>query len=137
MHYLGGSGSPMDMQFSEINTSSLRPSQFPKVQSELGKGCQEKSVQIDDRKPFTTSGDAFFTVGNITLPLQGTLNVQCDCSWRFQGVLKAFDDLYDFNPSTHRGWWGELTTTVGSMFPGKEFDIRIQGGKPVTEQGHL
>ena len=137
MHYLAGTGTAKYMQFSEIDTSSVKPSQFPKVKAELGKGCQQKRVQLDDRAPFTSSGDAFIIVGNITLRLQGTLSVECDCSWRFDGVLKSFNDRYDFNPSTHRSRFGEFSTKVGSMFPGAEFEVHIQGGKPISESGHL
>jgi RHS repeat-associated protein len=135
-HYLGGSGTALSMQFNEINTSSVRVTSFPQVQSELKKGCGKRTVQIDSRSFFSTSGDAAETVGNITLRLQGSLTI-CGCNWSFEGTLKSFDDTYDFNRSTHRSFLGELSTTVGNYLPGKSYTIHIYGAKPISASGTI
>lgn len=135
-HYLGGSGTALSMQFNEINTSSVRVTRFLQVQSELKRGCGNRTVRIDSRSSYSTSGDAALTVGGITLRLQGTLTI-CGCNWSFEGNLRSFDDTYDFNPSTHRSLLGELLTTVGNNLPGKTYTINILGEKPVSTSGTL
>lgn len=135
-HYFGGSGAALSMDFNEINTSRVRVSRFPQVQTELKKGCGSRTTQIDSTSAYSTSGDAAATVGNITLRLQGTLKI-CGCNWSFEGNLKSFDDLYDFNRSTHRTMPGELSTAIGNIMPGKAYNIRISGEKQIISGGTL
>jgi len=135
-HYLGGSGTALTMQFNEISTSSVRVTSFPQVHSELKRGCGSRTVKIDSRSGFSTSGDAAATVGSITLRLQGTLTI-CGCSWSFDGALKSFDDIYDFNRATHRSRLGELSTAVGNYLPGRSYTIHILGEKPISASGTL
>jgi hypothetical protein len=125
------------MQFSEINTSSVRCPDFPQVKSAIGGGCEAQTIQIDDSKAFATSGDAALTVGNITLRLQGTLTIGCDCTWSFSGTLKSYNDRYDFNASSHRSAIGEALTTFGRNIPGVDFDINILGSKSISESGKV
>ena len=59
------------------------------------------------------------------------------CSWSFDGTFKSFDDYYDFNKSTHRGWLAEILTALGRNTPGKSHWIEIRGEKPVKENGTI
>lgn len=137
-HYRGGSGRSLRISFLHIDTSSVRPSQFPAIKKYIapGKSCLNQTIQIENATlPFTTSGDQFYFLGNITLKLEGTLITREDCSWEFKGTLKAFDDLYDFNPSNHRGTFGEILTRLGARSPGTKYYIQIRGEKLISEKG--
>jgi hypothetical protein len=61
--------------------------------------CKAGTYNIDDKLPFPTTGDASNFLGRITLRLQGTITMNCDCSECFNGTLGAYQDTYDFNPS--------------------------------------
>lgn len=76
-------------------------------------------------------------VGNVSLKLEGTLEIKTDCTWTFAGTLKCFDDLYDFNASTHRSAIGEWLTSIGRETKGKPFYVEIRGEKAITESGTL
>lgn len=134
-HYIAGSGTPLDLQFSEINTPNVNATYFPQVQDLLNSG-QSGQYIIDTRMPYTTS-NTFEILGNITLRLQGTLTIDESGSWSFNGTLKSFNDVYDFNWSTHRIWWAELLTRAGGLLPGKPYDIDINGAKPLAAGGTL
>ncbi len=69
-HYIDGTGTPLGMGFDEIDTSSVRPSQFSQVRGVLSGGCGTRVVSINDTRSFSTSGDAALTVGYITLRLR-------------------------------------------------------------------
>ena len=57
------------------------------------------------------------------------------CEFNFRGTLKAFDDVFDFNPSTHRSVLGEAATAVGRAIPGTPFTIEIRGDKSLIDTG--
>ena len=125
------------MSFSDIDTSDVKASQFTKVQTEIKGSRNERTVKIDDKLPFGTSGDQMLFLGNITLRLQGDFKVKPGCVWEFKGTLKSYDDVYDFNQSTHRNPVAELLTTFGRNTPGKLFDIEIRGSKQIEETGKI
>ncbi|MBK9340539.1 MAG: lipid II-degrading bacteriocin [Rhodoferax sp.] len=110
-HYLGGTGTALDMDFSEIPTYFVKPTDFPKLNAAINGACFDQKISIDDRTAFA-SFMKWLTVGNITLRLQGTLIKKCDCSWNFSGHIKSFDDVYDFNESNHRSNVGEKPLSV-------------------------
>jgi RHS repeat-associated protein len=133
-HYLGGTGTALDMDFSEIPTPFVKPTDFPAVKAATNSACFDSTLKIDDRTAFA-SFVKWLTVGNITLRLQGTLTTKCDCSWSFSGNIKSFDDKYDFNASDHRNPVGEALTKVGRNIPGKVYSIRIKGAKSIFQEG--
>jgi hypothetical protein len=49
--------------------------------------------------------------------------------------LKSYDDLYDFNASTHRGIIGETLTKIGASTSGKPYWIEIRGPKEAKQNG--
>ena len=76
-------------------------------------------------------------LGNITLRLQGEFKVKPCHEWEFNGTLKSYDDVYDFNASKHRALLGELLTAFGRSTPGTPFDIQIRGAKQISETGRM
>ena len=133
-HYRSGTGTALDMDFSEIPTAFVKATDFPAVKAATNSACFDSTSKIDDKTGFT-SLVKWLTVGNIILRLQGTLTTKCDCSWSFSGFIKSYDDIYDFNASTHRFIIGETLTSIGRNISGKEYDIRIRGAKSISQQG--
>lgn len=136
-HYLGGSGTPLTMQFSEIDTSKVQLREFVQLQALLSGGCRDQVINVNSKSPFGTSGDAALTVGFISLNLKGTLFIHCDCKWEFQGSLSALDDFYNFNASTHRSRTGEILTSIGRAANGTPYVIHIQGTKGMYDDGRV
>jgi RHS repeat-associated protein len=145
-HFKGGTGTAKKMSFDDIDTSSIKSSEFPRVKDAIrdfkknpkpARTVQIKWTNKDDNLAFTTSGDQALFLGDISLKLEGDFVIKNDCTWEFKGPLKSFDDWYDFNASTHRGPLGELLTTLGRNTPGKPYWIEIRGSKQLSETGSM
>ena len=132
LHYLGGSGSAVSVPFSDVDTSSVKATNFSQVKAAIG-SCTPGTYPVNDVVGFSTGGDAALYLGNIVLKLDGDVTVNCDCSWCFHGTLAARPDVYDFNRSNHRTAAGEFSTLVGSFLPGKPYTINIVGSKPISQ----
>ena len=132
LHYMGGTGSAVSVPFNDIDTTSVKATNFSQVKPAIG-SCSPGSYPVNGVAGFSTGGDAALYLGNITLKLIGTVTVNCDCSWCFQGTLSAYPDVYDFNASNHRTPAGEFSTFVGSLLPGKPYTMNIVGSKPVNQ----
>jgi hypothetical protein len=132
------------MSFLEIDTSSVKPSHFKEVHDLINGAasacCTVKkasTIKIDAKRVFSTSGDQANFLGDITLRLQGEMRLDGNGKWSFKGTLRAYDDWYDFNASTHRKIIGEILTMIGRNTPGKPFWIEIRGEKPISEEGKV
>ncbi len=132
LHYMGGTGSAVSVPFNDVDTASVKATNFSQVKAAIG-SCSPGSYPVNGVAGFSTGGDAALYLGNITLKLIGTVTVNCDCSWCFQGTLSAYPDVYDFNASNHRTPAGEFSTFVGSLLPGKPYTMNIVGSKPVNQ----
>ncbi len=122
------------MSFGDINTSGVTASQFGQVSQAIQNG-RAGIYPINDRMGFQTVEQAN-SLGRITLGLQGTLMIFNDSvrSFSFRGTLRAFDDVYDANPS-NRDTAAELKTTVLRAIPGVPYDIQIRGCKDAYQSG--
>ncbi len=137
-HYLDGSQTPLSISFSDVDTASLRVESFRDVRQALSAPCcANQDVPIDSTAPFSTQGDEAYYLGYITIRLRGVVSLRRDCSWVFRGRISALDDIYDFNPSTHRTPGAEFLTWVGAQLPGKTFTISMTGSKPFGARGRL
>jgi RHS repeat-associated protein len=134
-HYRSGSGTPLRMSFDDIDTSGVRPSQFSGVRDKLV-GDDRGDFPIDSRMVFSTSGDQALFLGDITLRLQGSINIGKEGDFKFSGTLKAFDDIYDFNRGS-RAFVAEALTWIGRETKGTNYWIEIRGSKPIIESGHV
>ena len=130
---------PKRISFDEVDTSSVSVTSFPQVEAAL-KACRIGKTQIrwrnkNDNYAFKTGGDKTLLLGEVSLKLEGRLEVKAGGDWTFNGTMKCFDDMYDFNGSNHRGLAGEILTMIGRWLSRKPFWIEIRGQKSVSESG--
>ncbi len=77
------------------------------------------------------------TLGNITLRTVGVITKNANGSWTFDGVVRAFDDIYDANPSTHRSLTGEALTSFLSQLSRQSYTVEIPGEIPISTSGFV
>jgi RHS repeat-associated protein len=135
-HYLSGSGEPRSVPVGSV-TSGIKPSSFEKVKSLLGEG-KIGTYNVSATQSLQTSGEAAAFIGNAEFKLEGTLTIGAVGQFSFEGTISGGEpDVYNFNPSTHRGVLGELSTTIGralgDLFGGKGFKIEITGSQSIRE----
>ncbi|WP_024694426.1 lipid II-degrading bacteriocin [Pseudomonas syringae] len=99
----------------------------------VGRSSLDVSFAYDVGKDTTSS---WLTLGNITLRLVGEIDKSSSGAWTFNGEIRAYNDVYDANPSNHRGWLGENLTSILSEFPFTSYQIEIPGSLPVTIGGN-
>ena len=147
-HYKHGPDDPKDpkcrtpirISFDDIDTSSVKASEFPRVADVL-KECKKgryriKRIDKNDNLAFHVVGGLALVLGDVSLKLEGDLHVAQNGDWKFTGTLKCFDDIYDFDKSSHRGVFGEMLTFIGRSTNGKKYWIEIRGEKAMTESGN-
>lgn len=94
---------------------------------------------VDVRFAHDVRKDSFpagWTLGNISLRVIGNFTRLSSGGWHFSGVIRAFDDIYDANPSTHRDWIGERGTELLSKIMGTDYSISIPGEISVSVGGN-
>jgi hypothetical protein len=80
---------------------------------------------LDSRKAFELAWDDGNMLGNITLKFIWEVQITSTW-WHVIWEIKSFDDLYDFDTSTHRGLLGEILTRIWSTIDGVPFYIQIR-----------
>ena len=133
-HYISKSGTPARTSLQEISIPTPNWRQIPQLREVLNESCTKAVKHIDTRFPSGTSGLDKLGIGTFTLRLVGDHSSN-GSTWAFRGYLKAFQDTYDFNPSTNRSVAAEVSTRVGGLFPGRSFQIKIEGQRGVTLTG--
>ncbi|MCD5971735.1 lipid II-degrading bacteriocin [Pseudomonas quasicaspiana] len=136
-HSMFGNGEPMDFPLERtgvyVNLTSKQSFMNAVLSASVG------SSPIDIRFTHDTAKNSFVagkTLGHVTLRLQGQLHKSQSGGWVFNdGTLRAFDDYYDANESTHRGFWGEIVTKGLGVLIRKPFSIRIPGELPISASG--
>ncbi|MGF6690433.1 hypothetical protein M2318_000477 [Metapseudomonas resinovorans] len=94
---------------------------------------------VDVRFAHDTAKDsvaAGLALGNITLRVAGNFTRLSNGGWHFSGVIRAFDDIYDANKSTHRPWIGGRATELLSKIKGQDYSISIPGEVSVSIGGN-
>ena len=140
-HYLTGKGKKMNFPIERLN---IKPNvkampQFIGVLTSSPMG----QTTVDFNVPYATAKDSWVagnTVGEITLRIVGILVKSTSGQWSFRGEIRAYDDLYDFNPSNHRTETAEGMTRLGSEVGQKfkdttPYPIGIPGAIPVNISG--
>jgi hypothetical protein len=133
-HYLYGNGATMVMPINNIglqvgpDDNFINGMSFDQIVEEQNfVGTQEFEINKFRYSVYNDSYDKGLLLGNITLRLMGDLTRNEDGSWEFDGVIRAWNDTYDFNPSDHRPEWAEMMTWAGDQFPGTPYSIEMPG----------
>ena len=135
-HYLDGSGRTLKAPFSQLG-ANVGPEYFGGFNDTLGGAFPGESYHVSANAPFATQGAAAAVFGHVTLHLEGDLAVGSSGWWSFEGKVSALNDIYDFNPASHRSFIGELSTWVGRQFNGTPYEIQFVGYRPVYVNGQL
>ncbi|MBI2741814.1 MAG: lipid II-degrading bacteriocin [Rhodospirillales bacterium] len=134
-HYMSGSGETVEYPFDQIVTENVRPSDFPAIRDILRRG-RPGSYKVQGRMPFSSPNyKARYSVGNITLNVNGTLVLDEEGNYSFKGEMGAEPDRYRFYSSDHRDTTAEIATQIGRLLPGREFTVIISGQKPISTTG--
>ena len=160
-HYQNGNGEAVQISFDLIDTSKVKVARdFHDAQTAKNDGdirgylndsrgffsCRKKEKMFTNAQHgFTTSGsgDAWSVLGDVSLKFEGKVEVNCDCTYKITGILKCYDDTYDFNTSLsdwlHRNPFRNVLTVAGRIYngSGKEYQIQIRGSKNVSETGSV
>lgn len=135
-HYLWGNGEERSVPLNNIGLK-LEPAKLPPVINIVNAGGTG-SFTVNERFNYSTVQDSVFTgayLGNISLHTTGTLTISANGTWNYSGVVRAYKDVYDANPSTHRGSLGEMSTTILRYLNGKPYEISIPGEIRVSGSG--
>jgi hypothetical protein len=137
-HYVGNSGTALSMDIADIDLSSATPESFGLVGTATSgrKGCcAPNTYVVNSTRAFTTSGDTWLVLGDITIRLQGMLKLYRSCCWSFTGQLSALPDIYDFNNRPGRSMIGSALVRIGAALPGNPYTINILGTKTISTGG--
>lgn len=135
-YYLFGNGEERFIKIENIGLN-IKPFDIPPIMTIINSG-QTGVFQINERFNRDTSIDGIIPgsyLGNITLKTEGVLTIQYNGVWNYNGVIKAFNDVYDANPSNHRGPVGENATTILRIMQGTPYPISIPGQLPANYNG--
>jgi len=153
IHYMGGSGTPVDVSFSKaVDLSHLELQSFPyikSIQNDLFSGkISGLSGYVSGSTTYDTGLNAY---GRITLNMEGqlTANVMDDgkIGFSFEGTITAIPDGFDYNPTwftdakEKRGFVKELATLgcLGAscaLSPvSRDFKINFLGSQSFKKEG--
>lgn len=132
-HFLYGNGAAAETNINSLGLNLSRTS-IPMLENALAAAPVGRTVIALDKVPYNTSSDSWMTaswLGNITLKIEGTIIKQDNGKLFFQGGARAYNDIYDANPSTFRSSVGENATSVlaavEKYLNAKPYEIAIQG----------
>jgi len=135
-HYLRKSGTSLSIDITEIFAPVPSPTSFPSIRERINQGTSKAFEQISivgaTSQPVAASGDQAAFLGRITFNATGVLNLYMTGDYQFYGSIGVNIDRYDFDPDTASGSnrrtrAGQGSTKMGSLLPGKAFDIIING----------
>ncbi len=132
-HFVYGGGKAV---VTDINSLLLRPSQttIPALEAALAAAPVGTTSVSLDKVPYNTADDYWITaawLGNITLKIEGSVTKGSDGSIVFTGTARAYNDIYDANKGSWRGWLGETLTAVlagvQQTLNAQPYEVQIQG----------
>lgn len=132
-NFFWGNGRPMNVDINNIGLQ-LAPQKIAGFNDQLMAMSAPGSYNFSLKFAYDTGVDSLvsnYYLGNITLQMEGTLNRDASGQWTFNGVVRGYQDTYDFNTSTHRTKTNEDMTTIGNFlgqqFQGVNYPINING----------
>ena len=138
-HYLDGSGTDVVTNINRLglNLSAAKIPALERAIAAAGVGSSPINIAM---LSYNTKQDSWLTwtwLGHISLRIEGVVHKNADGSLSFNGVARAYNDIYDFNASTHRSEVGEAATAGGRYLggsKGKPYQIVIQGESAISIQ---
>ncbi|EXF92034.1 ferredoxin [Pseudomonas fluorescens HK44] len=128
-HYLWGDGSKLSVNINNIGLN-IRAHEIPLLANTIASTREAGSYRLSDPKvAYDTRHDSAITaayLGRITLKAEGDFTRHTNGSWTFDGVLNAYNDIYDFNES-NRSTLLETLTSAGRVLSGTSYEIEIPG----------
>ncbi|MHC8329392.1 lipid II-degrading bacteriocin [Pseudomonas sp. LB1P83] len=113
-HFLYGNGASAEANINSLGLNLSR-TPIPMLEAAFAAAPIGRTVITLDKVPYNTSSDSWMTaswLGNITLKIEGTMIKQENGRMNFNGGARAYNDIYDANPSTFRSAVGENATSV-------------------------
>jgi hypothetical protein len=113
-HFLYGNGASAEANINSLGLNLSR-TPIPMLEAAFAAAPIGRTVITLDKVPYNTSSDSWMTaswLGNITLKIEGAMIKQENGRMNFNGGARAYNDIYDANPSTFRSAVGENATSV-------------------------
>jgi RHS repeat-associated protein len=134
-HFAFGDGSTRTFPFSRIPTDSVKPSDFPGFEAAIVAACSKTGCAFfKGTVSYAVPGHLSLMLGHITLQVKARV-CSDGCTWTFAGSLSALNDIFDFNPSTHRTRTGEALTAIGRIVDGTPYEIQFYDSTLLTSRG--
>nr|WP_315446054.1 lipid II-degrading bacteriocin [uncultured Pseudomonas sp.] len=137
-HFVYGKGHAAE---TNINSLGLRPSTtpIPALENAFAAAPVGTSSIVLDKVSYNTADDSWMTgswLGHITLKIEGTVTKTAEGRITFNGSARAYNDIYDANPSNYRSALGESATSVLAevqrVLKAQPYEISIAGSIPVS-----
>ncbi|WP_285432711.1 lipid II-degrading bacteriocin [Pseudomonas sp. fls2-241-R2A-110] len=132
-HFLYGNGASAEANINSLGLN-LSGTSIPMLESAFVNAPVGRTSIALDKVPYNTSSDSWMTaswLGNITLKIEGVIIKQENGKLSFNGGARAYNDIYDANPSTFRSAIGESATSVlaavEKYLNAKPYEISLQG----------
>jgi len=135
-NFLWGDGSIRTVNLLDVGLR-IQPNQISPVMDVVRSGAVG-TFAINSRFTRDTMLDGIIPasyLGHVTLHTTGTLTINSLGAWNYNGSVRAYNDVYDANPSTHRGQLGEISTQVLRHFTGTPYEIEMPGSISVQGTG--
>ena len=136
-HSIDGKGESATFPIENIGLK-VNLSRIPDVMNAIHSARPVGASSIDVKFPYSVSKDStssWLVLGNITLRVVGQVDKNASGTWSFNGAIRAYNDRYDANSSTHRSWMGEKLTSVLGKVMKHNYTIVIPGEIPVNMVG--
>ena len=137
VHYLDKSGTTKRVRLRDFQHDPADLSQSRELRALASHPCSRgDNVRIASQFPGRATGQDAAGIGRFTWRLDGTF-VSDGLTWSLSGNLYSGNDLYNFDPQPlgSRTFFGEVSTRIGSLLPGKPFKVQIDGAKQVKLSG--
>ncbi|SSF99763.1 Colicin-M [Klebsiella pneumoniae] len=137
-HYLWGNGEERYVNLPDVGLK-ITPQQIPELMNIVNSGVTGNiPVDLNFNHNTYDSGGVIPAsyLGNVSLRTIGSLNIQNSGEWTYNGVVRAYNDYYDFNLGDYRGAIAESLTYLGAQFSGKPYHIAMPGEINISGAGH-
>jgi hypothetical protein len=137
-HFLYGKGVAAETNINSLGLD-LSGTRIPMLESALTQAPMGRTPITLDKVPYNTGSNSWHTeawLGNITLKIEGTVTKNENGTLSFNGGARAYNDVYDANPSTFRDAVGENSTrvlaAVEKYLNAQPYEIAIKGTNVIS-----